>query len=203
MRASKRNNVLALALAVAVAAAALLGAGCGAGTPDLGGGEAGGYDVTFPEGWEEASPQRFAHVEEQIGAGAEVLLGTEDAPQIELVELWSGSVDGSRVEIDIQTEELPVDGMDLAQYDELANQNATGVPGIKVEGTEPYIPFDDEEASVTDYTFDAPGLTTVRIATTVHDGYAYNVELSAKDAASREAASPVLDGVIESWSWED
>lgn len=191
---------------VAAGAATLLG-GCLGGGPDAPSfedKEAGGYEARFPAGWKEASPQRFAAFEKSLGIGVEAVAG-EEAPPVDLVELWTGRVDGSRVEIDIQTEQLATDSIDLATYDQLSEQTLETVPQIKIDApTSPYTPFDGEEASITDLSVPlVPRLGNLRIATTVRDGFAYNVELAAPTPALREAATPVLDGVVESWSWDE
>lgn len=199
-----RADRLRISTAVSVLAGMALLAGCGGGgeLTDLGDDEPDGYTVTMPEGFVDAPPERFAAVERQIEVGAETFTEV-DVAAIQLQELWEGEVGGQRIEIDIQTEDLPVDGIDLEEYDDLSQQTLENVPQIQFEGTEPYTEFDGEAGSVTDFRIPGARLGTVSIATTVRDGFAYNVEIAADSPALREEARPLLDATVASWSWDD
>jgi len=92
-------------------------------------------------------------------------------------------------------------GVSVGLYDEISRETLANSPDLVLEETTPYTDFDGEEAVVFEFRSRVPGVLASRIASTVHDGYAYNVSLTTMDPAMRREGDDVLRGVVGSWNW--
>lgn len=193
----RRGRGTAAAMTLALAASF---AGCDTPvTDDESDSEPPGYEVQIPAGFEPAPPARVARLQQTVDAGA----AEADVPEVvvKVHELHLGVIDGSPVELDIQTEDT-ADGVDVELYDELSRETLDAFPSVEIGETTGYAEFDGDESTVVDIA-EGPNGPTSRVASAIHDGFAFNVTLYGPTAVVTGPGDAVLRRVVESWRWED
>lgn len=185
--------------AAAIAALASGGAGCtGTETPNDSDGDPPAYDVAFPPGFKPASETRVDALQKSVESGIDRVDG--EVGEVVVEDLYVGFVDGSPVEIDVQTEDT-ADGVDVARYDELSRDALDSFPNLEISDSSDYVDFDGDESTVVDIGEGANGPTS-RIATAIHGGFAYNVTLFGPTQVVTGPGDQALRTMIESWRWQ-